>query len=431
MTRNYQNTDRLRALDGNELSVELPDEVTISLAEVADSVREGLLAVVVSGGMQLISAVLDENVTGLCGPRGKHDPDRTAKRHGSEDGSVALGGRRAHIRRPRVRTADGEREVPVAAYDLFTNTDMLGELTFERVLAGLATRRYGVGLEPVGSQVEARASATSKSAVSRRFVALSAQKLAEFLDRDLSEIDPAAIMIDGVNFAEHLCVVVLVIDTDGNKHPVGLREGSTENATLVTDLLAALRDRGLDVTKPVLFVIDGAKALPPAIRSVFDHPVIQRCQEHKIRNVCRYLPKREQSNITAKMRSAYADPDHHAALGALESLAASLDRSHPDAAASLREGLAETLTVIELGLPAQLAATLRSTNPIESMIDNCRSVSRNVKRWRDGTMVLRWCAAGMLDAQSRFRRVRGYKHIPELIAALDRHCGLDTTRSVA
>jgi putative transposase len=289
----------------------------------------------------------------------------------------------------------------------------------ERMLAGLSTRRYRVGLEPVGAGVEAAATATSKSAVSRKFVAATETALAELMAADLSGLDLVALMIDGVHFGEHCCVVALGIDLDGVKHPLALEEGSTENATLVTDLLVGLRDRGLDATRPTLVVIDGAKALRRAVLDVFDHPVIGRCQLHKIRNVRDRLPERLRSTVAKRMRAAYHADSALEAESQLRRLAAELDKTHPGAAASLREGLEETLTVLRLGLPPTLARTFRSTNAIESMISICRDHARNVKRWRDGQMALRWCAAGMVEAGRQFRRVNGHLHLTKLRAALE------------
>jgi putative transposase len=317
-----------------------------------------------------------------------------------------------------VRATDGSGELPVAAYELFSSTELLGEMALAKMMAKLSTRRYRAGLEPVGSSVDAVATSTSKSAVSRRFVEATEVALAELVDRDLSGLDLVALMVDGVHFAEHLVVVAMGIAMDGTKHPLALAEGSTENATLVTDLLVGLRERGLDVTRPVLVVIDGAKALSSAVKAVFDHPVIARCQLHKIRNVTSKLPEALGQTVAKKMRTAY----HKQALVAqadLEELARQLSKSHPGAAGSLREGLAETLTVNRLGVPPTLARTLRSTNPIESMIEICRDHSANVKRWRDGQMALRWCAAGMAEAAKQFRKVNGFLHLPLLRKALE------------
>jgi transposase-like protein len=294
---------------------------------------------------------------------------------------VVLGGRQVPVRRPRARTVDNRTEIPVPAYDLFSSTEVLDRLALERMLAKLSTRRYPAGLEPVGSAVEAAATGTSRSAVSRRFVALTERALDEMMGADLSALDLVALMIDGVHFADHLCVVALGIGIDGTKHPLGVVEGSTENATVVTGLLTNLRDRGLDTTRPILAVIDGAKALRAAVTAVFDRVLVQRCQLHKIRNLEGHLNDKLAATVAKKMRAAYHHSDALAAEAELEALARSLDKAHPGAAGSLREGLAETLTINRLGVPPTLARTLRSTNAIESMIEICRDHSANVKRW--------------------------------------------------
>ena len=365
-------------------------------------------------------------MTAACGPRGRHDRDLAATRHGTGGGSVTLGGRRVPISRPRVRAVDDSGELPVPAYELFTSTELLGRMAMERMLAGVSTRRYPVALEPVGEAIEDEAKATSKSAVSRKFVAMTEHALADLLGADLSGLDLVALMIDGVHFADHLCVVALGIGIDGTKHPLAVVEGSTENTTLVRGLLVGLRDRGLDVTKPILAVLDGAKALSAAVREVFDHPVIGRCQLHKIRNVQDHLPEKLRSLVGKRMRQAYHADSALTAQALLEALAAELDKTHPGAAASLREGMAETLTVLRLGVPPTLARTLRSTNAVESMISICRDHARNVKHWRDGQMALRWCAAGLVEASKQFRRVNGHLHLPALRAALHRHVAAAT-----
>jgi putative transposase len=398
----------------------LPERVSVAMAEIAENMQEGLLALAVGAGLQVMAALMEADVSALAGPKGKHDAGRTAVRHGRERGSVTLGGRRVAITRPRVRAADGAGELPVASYELFSSTEILGRMAMEKLLAGLSTRRYPVGLEPVGERVDETASATSKSAVSRKFVAMTETALAELLSRDLSGLDLVALMIDGVHFAESCCVVGLGIGIDGVKHPLALVEGSTENATLVTELLVGLRDRGLDVTRPMFVGLDGSKALRKAVVDVLDRPVIQRCQLHKIRNVKDHLPQRLRSSVGRKMTDAYHAGSALEAEAALLALAKGLDRTHPGAAASLREGLDETLTVLRLNVPPTLARTLRSTNCIESMISVCREHASNVKRWRDGQMALRWCAAGMVEAGKQFRRVNGHLHLPTLRAALER-----------
>ena len=289
------------------------------------------------------------------------------------------------------------------------------------MLAGLSSRRYPHGLEPAGQAVEQAATATSKPAVSRRFVAATETALADLMSKRLDGLDLVALMVDGVPFGEHTCVVALGIGIDGVKHPLAGEEGSPENATLVTDLITGLRDRGLDVTRPVLAVLDGAKALSRAVKDVFDQPLIQRCQQHKLRNVIDKLPDRLKRVTERRMRQACHAESALKAEGELEQLARELAKTHPGAAASPREGMTETLTILRLGVPPTLARTLHSTNPVESMIEICREHAKNVKRWRDGTMALRWCAAGMLEAGHQFRRVNGHLHLPKLRAALEAH----------
>ena len=377
----YQkNTSKTSTMRG----LAVPDAVTIAMGEIAEDMREGLLALAVGAGLQVMASLMEADVAAVCGPRGRHDPGRTAVRHGRERGSVTLGGRRVGVARPRMRAT-------------------------------------GTSLPPVGEKVERAASATSKSAVSRRFVAMTETALAELLAAPLGQLDLVALMIDGVHFGEHLCVVALGIGIDGTKHPLGLVEGSTENTTVVTDLLTDLRGRGLDTTRPILVGIDGGKALHAAVTAVFDHPVVQRCQAHKCRNVANKLPDDLAKTVTKKMRAAYQAPSAIIAEAQLQALARELEHTHPGAAGSLREGLSETLTVLRLGVPPTLARTLRSTNCIESMISICRNHSTNVKNWQNGNMALRWCAAGLIEAGKQFRRVNGHLHLPALRTALERH----------
>src|SRR5690348_11276440 len=391
------------------------------MAGIAESAKEGLLALAVGTGLQVMAAMFAEDAERLCGPGGRHNPDRTGYRHGTGAGSVTLGGRRVPVTRPRVRAADGSGELHLPSYDLFSGTEVLGQLALEKMLAGLSSRRYGRGLEPAGAAVQNAACATSKSAVSRRFVAATETALAELMSKRLDDLDLVAFMVDGVHFGEHTCVVALGIGIDGTKHPLGVEEGSTENATLATELITGLRDRGLDVTRPILAVLDGAKALTRAVKDVVDKPLIQRCQQHKIRNVIDKLPDRLRTVTERRMRQAYHAESALKAEGLLTELVRELDKTHPGAAASLREGMTETLTILRLGVPPTLARTLRSTNPVESLIEICREHSKNVKRWRDGTMALRWCAAGMLEADHQFRRVNVHLHLPKLRAALEAH----------
>lgn len=417
------------AEQARQLGVELPAEVALALADIGAVAREGLLAMSVAAGMAVMQAMFDAEIAAACGPRGRHDPDRTAWRHGRENGSVVLGGRRVPVSRPRARTTDGH-EVPLPAYRLFAAEDQLTKVVMERMLAGLATRRHTAAAEPVGSDIEESASATSRSAISRRFVAQTRTALAELLARDLSTLDIKVLMIDGEHITEHCCVVALAITVDGTKVPVGLWEGSTENKTVARHLLADLVARGLDAEDGLLVVIDGAKALSAAVTSVFGaKTAIQRCTVHKRRNVAEHLPESERAFIDAKLVRALHNPDPAAGLRDAKALATALERKHPGAAASLREGLPELFTVARLGITGTLARTLTTSNPIESMISIARATNRNVTRWRDGQMVLRWTAAGMLNAQRSFRRVKGYKQMPQLVAALRRHAHPAAARS--
>jgi transposase-like protein len=405
---------------------DLPEEVRLVLADVAGVAREGLLAMSVAAGMAVMQTMFDAEIAAACGPRGKHDPDRAAVRHGAGRGSVVLGGRRVPVVRPRARTTDGG-EVPLASYRLFAGEDQLTAVVMERMLAGLATRRHVAAGEPVGAAVQDQATATSRSAVSRRFIAATKTALAELLARDLTPLDVKVLMVDGEHLAEHLAVVALAITADGTKVPVGLWEGSTENATVVKALLADLVARGLDATDGLLIVIDGAKALSTAVRAVFGvSAAIQRCTVHKRRNVADHLPEDQRGWVDTKLGKIFANPDPAAGLRDAKALATALARKHPGAAASLREGLEDMFTVTRLGITGTLARTLTTSNPIESMISIARTTNRNVTHWRDGQMVLRWTAAGMLNAQRSFRRVRGYKQMPQLVAALHRHAHPNT-----
>jgi putative transposase len=418
--QNYQ------MIDAAATALAVPEAVSVALGELVADVREGLLAMAVGTGLQVMAAMMDADVTAVCGPKGRHDPVRAAVRHGSEKGSVTLGGRRMPVERPRMRAVDGSGELAVPSYALFTSTEVLGRMAMTKMLAGISTRGWQVGLEPVGEQVERAATATSKSAISRRFVKATETALAQLLAIDLSALDLVALMIDGVHFGEHVCVVALGIGIDGIKHPLAVVEGDTENTTVVTDLLTGLRERGLDTARPILVVLDGAKALRAAVTRVFDHPVIARCQLHKIRNVADRLPDHLASTVSKRMRRAYHAETALAAEAQLEALAQELERTHPGAAASLREGMAETVTVLRLRVPPTLARTLRSTNSIESMISIARTHSRNVKNWQNGQMALRWCAAGIAEAGKQFRRVNGHLHLAALRRALDEHVAAET-----
>jgi len=401
---------------------QLAGRVDGHLAAFVAHMTQGLLAALTAVGLEVMAELMDAEVTELAGPKGRHNPARTAKRHGSEQGTVTLGGRRLPVRRPRARSVgEHEHEVALGAYQTFAATDLLAEGIVARMLAGLSTRRYPAGLEPVGDQVEQAATGTSKSAVSRRFVAATAERLGALLGRRLDDRRWLVVFLDGFGMAEHLLVGALGVTEDGTKVPLGVAEGTTENAAVCTRLVADLADRGLDAAQGILFVVDGGKALDKAIRAVFGRKaLIQRCRQHKERNVLGHLPETERPLVQRRLRGAWANPDAHQATAELERLARSLAHKRPGAAASLREGLEQTLTVTRLGVGGQLVQTVCSTNPVESMIELVRDHARRVKRWSSGEMALRWAAAGMLAAEDQFRRVKGYRELPQLARALER-----------
>jgi putative transposase len=398
----------------------LPARVQEALGELVEAAKEGLLALSVGVGLAVLAELMEEEVDEVVGPKGKHDADRVAVRHGHERGEVTLGGRRVPVERPRVRSADGGRELRLATYEHFGSRDALARVVLERMLAGVSTRRYGRTQEPVGEQVKGEARSTSRSAVSRTFVERTREGLAELMRRRLDDVRLAALMLDGIELKGRTNVVALGITTEGVKIPLGLWQGSTENATVATALLSDVVERGLDPEQGILFVVDGSKALRKAIRDVFgERAPVQRCLRHKERNVFEHLPERDRPQVKRRLRRAWALDDHERALAELRTLDSELERSHPGAASSLREGLEETLTLTRLGIRGNLKRTLESTNACESMIECVRRTSRNVKRWQSGEMCLRWTAAGMLEAERQFRRIIGYHDLAKLVVAVD------------
>ena len=420
--RNVQVVTQEQAARG----AELPEEISLALADIAGVAREGLLAMSVAAGMAVMQTMFEAEITAVTGSKGKHDPGRAAVRHGTGKGSVTLGGRRVEVTRPRARTVDGH-EVPLQAYSQFAADDLLGQVVLERMLAGVATRRHARIGEPVGEAVGEGASSTGRSAVSRRFVKQTETALAELLARDLSQEHIKVLMLDGEHMAGRCVIVALAITADGRKLPVGLWDGATENKTVVGSMLADLVCRGLTADDGLLVVIDGAKALSAAVNEVFGaQAAVQRCTLHKRRNVADHLPEKEKAWVDAKLVKAFNHPDPDLGLRNAKHLAGLLDKAHPGAANSLREGLQEMFTVSRLGIDGRLAKTLVTSNPIESMISIARTTNSNVTRWRDGHMVLRWTAAGMLNAERSFRRIKGHKQMPQLVEALHRHAHPDT-----
>ena len=382
-------------------------------------VREALLDTVVVSGLEYVGEVLEEERTELCGLRYRHDAERRASRAGWMPSSLTLGGRRVQVERPRVRSREGH-ELSLPSWQAWSARDPLEQRALEQMVLGVSTRRYTRSLEALPQELKVRG--VGKSAVSKRFVVGTTKKLAELMRRDLSGVELVALMIDGVHFAEHVVLAAVGIDPSGAKHPLGLREGATENAAACKALLADLIERGLNPDRAILVVLDGAKALRKAVLEVLgERALLQRCQAHKKRNVTEDLPQRLRASVHSVMNHAYASGEPKRARHLLENLARRLESDHPGAAASLREGLEETLTVMRLGLPGNLERVLSSTNLIENLFSRVREVARRVKRWQGGVMILRWTAAGVLEAERHFRKITGYRALPKLVAALRAH----------
>jgi transposase-like protein len=396
----------------------------LPIAAVMFTLRRGLREFVVEAGVQALDALLEDERTQVCGERYRHDAERRAMRAGHAPGELVMGGRKVRVSRPRARTADGSEELTLPSWRTFSMEDPLERDAVEKMLVGVSTRKYRRALDPVPPEIDEFG--TSKSAVSSRFVAATKRQLDDWLGRDLSSIRLASIMIDGLSFDEHVVLIALGIDTDGKKHVLGLHEGATENAASCGALLDDIIGRGLSTQSSLLFVIDGAKALCKAVVTRFgQRALIQRCQVHKSRNVREHLPDELHRSVAATMRQAYATRDHKAAKRQLENLARQLDEEHPSAAASVREGLAETLTVIRLGLPPAFARTFATTNPIENLNSTARWTCRNVKRWRSGSMIVRWACAAMREASTGFRAIKGATSgMPLLLKALRDHDAL-------
>ncbi len=382
----------------------MPQEILSQLQlPLSELIRQTLLDTVITSGTIQAIEMLRSQQEALCGPRYKQVADRKAHRHGSTAGSLVMGGRRVTLPRPRVRSVAG-REVELPAWTQWSREDPLEQRALQQMILGVSTRGYSDSLEKLPVEVPERGK--SRSAVSRRFVEGTRRRLVKLQRRDLSKLSLAVLMIDGIHFEDHVVLVALGFENDGKKHVLGLWEGATENSRACKALLENLASRGLQTNRSMLIVLDGAKALHKACRDVFgDRAFIQRCQEHKKRNVADHLPESMRPGVRRAMNQAYECRDAKRAKRQLEALAARLESEHPGAAASLREGLDETLTVIELNLPERLQLSLRTTNPIDNLIGSVRKVSRRVKRWRGGRMMLRWCGAAVLDAEQRFRRI--------------------------
>jgi transposase-like protein len=394
--------------------------------------RQALRELVLVSGMKVFAQMLEEDRTVLCGPRHRPSPDRRAYRHGNDEGSLVFGGRKLRLRKPRVRSVDGG-EIELPTWTRMSAEDPLQDRIVEQTLLGVSSRGYERSLEPVPEGM--RSHTTKRSSVCRRFMSRTSSQVQAFLSRPLGGLDLPVLLIDGTGLGDHVLIVAMGIDTTGHKHILGVAVGTTESEQVCRSLFRTLIDRGLVVERARLFVIDGGKGLRKAIRTTFgEWAVVQRCQIHKLRNVADHLPKHRQAWVKSAMRQAWKLGTEAKARHRLEQLAVQLAAEHPDAAASIREGLDESLTVIRLGLGGRLLETLRSTNPIENLQGAIQRLVRNVKRWRGGAMALRWCVTALVDAEKRFRRVKGYRELPQCVAALELLVNkntLDTKQEVA
>jgi len=399
-------------------------ELALPVAGVLNDVRSAFFGLCVNAGKAVLTAMMEQERAAVCGAKGVPKPMRSAYRGGHTRSQVTLAGQRIAIARPRARHIQ-TGEISLSSFQWATHRDPLDTATIAAIAAGVSTRRYGTTLDPLPAGESA--GAVSKSAVSRRFVALSSERLEQWLASRLDHVRLPVVMIDGIHFKDRVVLVALGFDTDARKHVLGIREGSTENTRVVRSLISDLIERGLDADTPRLWIIDGGKALRRAITQVFGAgALVHRCQEHKRRNVIDHLPEHLHASVGRALKDAWHSKDAALAKRQLERLANSLAKAHPGAAASLREGLAETLTLTTLGIGGALYRTFRTTNPIENLNGLIAHYTRNVKRWRGGEMVLRWIATALHEASGGFRAVRGFRDMKRLVAALDEHVQLAT-----
>lgn len=395
----------------------LEDRVRGIVVNLLSDAQTNLSAELHGVALEVMQAVMEFEVSSIAGPKGKHLGGRQHTRWGYNPGSVVINGTKVRCQVPRVVEEETMKARSLTTYEKFRQAREVVKRAYLDLIRGISTRRFQEGVEDF---VEAHG--ISASTVSRHMIKATAQKVEELFTRSLSTVDLAVLMLDGVDVGGHTVLIALGIDTQGFKHILGLRQGATENAAVAKGLLEELVERGLAVDRPILVVIDGAKALRRAVNDVLgaDTPV-QRCTVHKKRNVLEYLPKTERAWVSRRMSQAYDETNEQKARTTLTTLADQLQRINPDAAKSLLEGLDETLTVQRLKLPKELRLSLRSTNIIESANNGVRDRSRNVKRWRDGMQVERWTAASLLETARSFRRIRGCDHMPVLVTVLSNY----------
>jgi len=405
-------------------------QLVLDREELVTMMQDSLTSFATEMGLKVATLLLEDEVNQRCGQRYERVPERSLTRYGHQRGVAVIAGQKVPIRRPRVRYTRQCGEAELETYARLQSPDTMPQSVLKRLVRGVSCRDYEgvVDLAREGFGVQ-------RSSVSRSFVKASADAVRQLSERRLDGVRIPVIYLDGVQYAGETMTVALGVLENGAKWVLGVRQGATENAAVCTALLEDLQERGLDTSQPTLLVLDGAKALHAAVKRVWGpKALIQRCQVHKKRNVREHLPQKHWDELSRQLQAAYRETDFDRALGRLQTTARWLDRLNPDAAASLREGMEETLTVIRLGVPELLRRTLATTNPIESAFSVAQNVTRRVKRWREGDMRQRWCVAGLLRAESKFRRVKGYRHLPQLLRALDRLLpgkGLDENRKIA
>jgi len=414
MVKHAKKSDHLQLVEQPQTTtVEIP----LPLLGAFSNIERSFFDLCIDAGQQVLAAMMEQDREDLCGPCWKRDPDRKAGRAGTTPSEVTLGGRRIGMKRPRVRSQEGT-ELVLPSFAFAACRDPLDRHALEAVACGISSRKYARSLDTLPEQIDERS--VSKSSVSRRYVAMTTKQMRTWLTTPLGDRSFPIIMIDGIVLADHTVLIALGIDIEGKKQVLGVREGDTENSRVAKALLRDLVARGLDPERARLFVIDGAKALRSAIRKVFgDLGVVQRCQLHKQRNILGHLPDGMQASVKSILQEAWSLRDAKLARARLERLASSLEADHPGAAASVREGLDETLTLQGLGIEGTLYRKLRSTNMIENLNSGIAAYSKNVKRWQGGSMVLRWVSAAIVEAEKKFRRVQGWRDIEKLVRALN------------
>ena len=414
MKKRYRNMQKkangkVREINDGSVLLELP----LSVVGIIESLPEVIRALAQEAGLLLMSAAMNAECEMIAGAKNSKNPLRAANWWGSDLGPVYYDKQKVLIDRPRLRSKNN-KEIPLATYQAFGDPLSMRNSVMKNMILGISSRNYAESVESF-----VKGYGIKKSSVSRHFVKATAEQMREFMERDLGGLDLVAIFIDGIEFKGHLIVVALGLDKGGKKHVPGLWQGATENATICTSLLEDIARRGLNIEKDYLFVLDGSKALRSAVAKMFGTNVtVQRCQQHKRRNVLAHLPKEHQHSIDARISAAYKMADYDDAKKSLELTVRYLEKLNPSAAASLREGLEETLTVHKLEVAGLLRKTLQTTNPIESCFSVSRTITGRVKRWRGDDMVQRWAVSSLLRAEKNFRRIKGYREIPKLIAAL-------------